>query len=67
MPKREYNAISRKALLNQLIDQIETSIELMDTSEAKPDDADAIYAEFTGLLEKLEDELCSLTEDPEFS
>ena len=63
---RERNAMSRKELLNQLIDNIELSIEQMDTCEAKPDDRDRIYSTFTDLLEKLEDELCRITEDPEF-
>lgn len=63
---REHNAMSRKELLNQLIDNIELSIEQMDTCEAKPDDRDRIYSTFTDLLEKLEDELCRITEDPEF-
>lgn len=67
MTKRERNAVSRKALLNQLIDQLEASIELMDTSEAMPDNRDVIYAEFTGLLEKLETELCRLLDGPEFA
>ena len=63
---REHNAMSRKELLNQLIDNIELSIEQMDTCEAKPDDRDRIYSTFTDLLEKLEDELGRITEDPEF-
>lgn len=63
---RERNAMSRKELLNQLIDNIEQSIEQMDSCEATPDDRDRIYSRFTDLLEKLEDELCRITEDPEF-
>ena len=66
---REHNAMSRKELLNQLIDNIELSIEQMDAF-IQQDGIDLgrglIYSLFTDLLEKLEDELCRITEDPEF-
>ena len=67
MTKRYFNNESRKALLYRLIERLGDCVEDMDTSPAKPDDADAVYQDVVSLLERLEAEMEQLTQGPEFA